>query len=109
VGAVQASDLHVTQDGNDSNPGTQAAPLRTILHAAELRITLDPSLKSLQTAPVTTERLGKALITGCTFENPDGSPVQLDVDSSGKPRNAVTPTAGPFENPGAGKLMRKVW
>ncbi|MEI6606096.1 MAG: DUF1565 domain-containing protein, partial [Verrucomicrobiota bacterium] len=33
---VQASDLHVTKDGNDSNAGTRAAPLRTIQHAADL-------------------------------------------------------------------------
>jgi len=36
LAAVHAADLHVTQDGNDTNAGTRAAPLRTIQHAAEL-------------------------------------------------------------------------
>jgi alpha-L-arabinofuranosidase len=33
---IQAADFHVATDGQDSNPGTQAAPLRTIQRAAEL-------------------------------------------------------------------------
>jgi alpha-N-arabinofuranosidase len=33
---AQAAELHVATSGNDSNPGTQAAPLRTIQHAADL-------------------------------------------------------------------------
>jgi len=78
-------------------------------HEVWLRITLDSSLKSLHTASVTTARLGNAKITRCAYENPDGSPLQVDTDFSGKPRNALNPTAGPFENPGVGKLMLKVW
>ena len=34
--AVQAAEFHVATSGNDANPGTQAAPLRTIQRAAEL-------------------------------------------------------------------------
>ena len=33
---LHAAELHVAVNGNDSNPGTQAAALRTIQHAAEL-------------------------------------------------------------------------
>ncbi len=33
---VQAREFHVATDGSDANPGTQAAPLRTIQRAAEL-------------------------------------------------------------------------
>jgi len=33
---LQAADLHVAQGGDDSKPGTQAAPLRTIQAAAKL-------------------------------------------------------------------------
>jgi len=33
--ATQAGDFHVAPSGNDANPGTQAAPLRTIQRAAE--------------------------------------------------------------------------
>lgn len=34
--AVQAAEFHVATSGNDANPGTLAAPLRTIQRAAEL-------------------------------------------------------------------------
>ena len=33
---LHAADFHVAPGGNDANPGTQAAPLRTIQHAADL-------------------------------------------------------------------------
>src|SRR5512144_3048129 len=34
--AIQAAEFHVAVSGNDTNAGTQAAPLRTIQRAAEL-------------------------------------------------------------------------
>ncbi len=34
--AGHATEFHVAKSGNDANPGTQAAPLRTIQHAAQL-------------------------------------------------------------------------
>ena len=36
LAATQASDFHVSTGGRGTNPGTLAAPLRTIQHAAEL-------------------------------------------------------------------------
>ena len=36
LAAATAAELHVALSGNDANPGTQAAPLRTIQHAADL-------------------------------------------------------------------------
>jgi alpha-N-arabinofuranosidase len=59
--------------------------------------------------PVTSARLGKARISGCAFENPDGSPITIGTDFFGKPRNTVNPTPGPFEAPGTGTLTMKVW
>jgi alpha-N-arabinofuranosidase len=58
---------------------------------------------------VTTARLGKPTISGCAFENPDGSPITINTDYFGKPRNATNPTPGPFETPGTGTLTMKVW
>ena len=58
---------------------------------------------------MTTELLGKAKIPGLPYENPDGSPLKIDTDYFGKRRNEASPTAGPFENPGAGPLTLKVW
>jgi hypothetical protein len=43
------------------------------------------------------------------FENPDGSPLRIDTDYFGNKRNDKNPTAGPFENPGQGRLSLKVW
>jgi hypothetical protein len=34
--ALHAAELHVATGGNDTNPGTKSAPLRTIQHAADL-------------------------------------------------------------------------
>jgi alpha-L-arabinofuranosidase len=57
---------------------------------------------------VTSELLGKTAISKCSYENPDGSPLRIDTDFFGKRRNEANPTAGPFENPGAGALRLKV-
>jgi len=61
------------------------------------------------TTLVTTEILGKALISKLPYENPDGSPLTIDMDYFGAKRKAARPTAGPFENPGQGELKLKVW
>ncbi|MHC4558981.1 MAG: right-handed parallel beta-helix repeat-containing protein [Planctomycetota bacterium] len=74
-----------------------------------LYITLDKSFKSLNNKLVTTKLLGKAMIPGQAYENPDGSPLKIDTDYFGKKRNKANPSAGPFENPGDGKLTLKVW
>jgi alpha-N-arabinofuranosidase len=46
---------------------------------------------------VTTKMLGKAKVTKQAYENPDGSPVRIDTDFFGKPRNIDNPFPGPFE------------
>ena len=74
-----------------------------------LHITLDESFKSLHNKLVTTKLLGKAKIPDQAFENPNGSPLKVDADYFGKKRNDENPTAGPFENPGQGRLSLKVW
>jgi len=54
--------------------------------------------------PVTTEMLGKSKIAGCAYENPDGSPLRIDTDYFGKPRDAAKPVAGPFAQPVTGSI-----
>ena len=66
-------------------------------------------LEQAVTTLVTTEILGKALISKLPYENPDGSPLTIDTDYFGAKRKAARPTAGPFENPGQGDLKLKVW
>ena len=58
---------------------------------------------------VTTELLGKAIIPNLPYEQPDGSGIRVDTDYFGKPRNEANPMPGPFEHPGAGRIVLKVW
>jgi alpha-N-arabinofuranosidase len=74
-----------------------------------LQITLDYSYRALDNPYVTTSLLGKAKIPDAAYENPDGTPLKVDTDYFGKKRNEADPSAGPFENPGEGKLTLKVW
>ena len=68
-----------------------------------------PDLLRATTKLVTTERLGKARVAGVSYENADGSPLQVDTDYFGKARSRARPTPGPFEQPGAGPLALRVW
>jgi alpha-N-arabinofuranosidase len=74
-----------------------------------LHLTLGGTPQKANTTLVTTALLGKAKIPGLPYENPDGSPLAIDTDYFGKTRNEAKPTAGPFENPGAGPLSFTVW
>jgi alpha-N-arabinofuranosidase len=58
--------------------------------------------------PVTTDRLGKAKVTGGSYENPDGSPLTITTDYFGHKRNPENPFPGPLENPTSGQSI-KVW
>ena len=75
-----------------------------------LELTID---KAWATEPVrklvTTELLGNASIPSVPFENADGSPIRIATDYFGKQRNESNPTAGPFEQPGEGRVNLKVW
>jgi alpha-N-arabinofuranosidase len=53
---------------------------------------------------VTTEVLGIALIPKLPFQQPDGSPVRIARDYSGKLRNPEQPFPGPFEVTATGRL-----
>ncbi len=68
---------------------------------------LDKSISRMKNQLVTTETLGKALVSNQGYTNPDNSEIIIDYDYFGKKRNAKNPTAGPFENFGDGRI--KVW
>lgn len=75
-----------------------------------LEIKLDPAWsKEKSRQLVTAELLGQAVIPDLLFENPDGTPVKIDTDYFGKPRDPKNPTPGPFEDPGTGRITIKVW
>jgi len=58
---------------------------------------------------VTTELIGQAVVTYAPFENPDGSPLKIDVDYFGNKRDASNLSAGPFQKIEIGKNTIKVW
>jgi len=58
---------------------------------------------------VTTDMLGKAVVSGCAYENADGSPLSISTDYFGKKRDKKNPFPGPFEIPGDGIVSLKVW
>jgi alpha-L-arabinofuranosidase len=58
---------------------------------------------------VTTKLLGRAKVSGCTYENADGSPLRINTDYFGKKRKEKHPFPGPFETISNGKQEIKVW
>jgi hypothetical protein len=74
-----------------------------------LSVALPDELAKAPTVPVGTELLGKVRVAGLGYENADGSPLAINVDYFGKKRDTRRPSAGPFENPGAGKVELKLW
>lgn len=74
-----------------------------------LHITYDESIFNLKNKLVTTDLLGKTIITKQYFETTSGSPITIDNDFFGKRRKKKNPVAGPFENikPGANKI--RLW
>ncbi|MBI9064214.1 MAG: right-handed parallel beta-helix repeat-containing protein [Marinilabiliaceae bacterium] len=74
-----------------------------------LYLDFDEDLLALANQFVTTQVLGKAKMPGQSFENPDGSPLQIDTDYLGNKRNEENPVAGPFEKAGIGSVKLEVW
>jgi len=58
---------------------------------------------------VTSELLGRTETTGLPFELPDGSPVRLDTDTFGRPRDHAHPRPGPFEVKAPGRASLRLW
>lgn len=58
---------------------------------------------------ITTKILGKTVVSKLHYENPDGSPITINTDYFGNPRDENNPTPGPFEGLGAEKKLIKVW
>lgn len=77
--------------------------------AVRLLLALGPALPRAATVLVTSELLEKARVPNLPYANVDGSPLRIDRDYLGRPRDSARPTAGPFEAPGAGRATFKVW
>jgi hypothetical protein len=72
-----------------------------------LHWTPGPELRRAETIPVTTKVLGPAAVADLPYENPDGSPLAVDVDLLGRARGDAHPTPGPLENPQPGE--QEIW
>jgi alpha-N-arabinofuranosidase len=75
-------------------------------------LTLDEDLAwrdAVKRQLVTTALLGEAKVTGETYENANGSPLEIATDYLGNKRNPTNPFPGPFEITVAGKQTIKVW
>jgi len=58
---------------------------------------------------VTSELLGRAILSNLPYEQPDGQPLRVATDYLGRSRKEANPTPGPFEKPGGGEVKIKVW
>jgi len=76
---------------------------------AHLPLTLGPAIAGAKTVLVTTALLGNARVPNLPYENPDGTPLQIDTDYFGKKRDPAHPSPGPFENPGPGTRTLDLW
>ncbi|MCK4920013.1 MAG: sulfatase-like hydrolase/transferase [Bacteroidales bacterium] len=65
--------------------------------------------KNVKRDLITTDLLGKAIVPNMKYENPDGSPIAIDTDYFGNPRNKSNPAPGPFEGLGDEKQLIKIW
>jgi alpha-N-arabinofuranosidase len=75
-----------------------------------LTISEDPAWRDeTKRQVVTTKMLGQAKVSKCAYENRDGSPVKIDTDYFGNPRDKKNPFPGPFENPTGDKKEIKAW
>ena len=91
----------------DLDPALQ---LKTMAGGVYLEMKFDPAWTAeVPHKIVTTAMLGKAVIPDLPYEQPDGSPIRIDNDYSGKSRSQSSPTPGPFEHPGLGQQEIKVW
>lgn len=93
-------------------PAAPGAPFRSRVvegGSVHLRLTLGQAVQNPGSRLVTTALLGRAAIPKLPYENPDGTPVTVGADYFGKKRDQRNPTPGPFEGPGTGELLLKVW
>jgi alpha-N-arabinofuranosidase len=75
-----------------------------------LEMKYDPAWNTERTRKlVTSELLGRTIISNLPYEQPDGKPISINTDYFGRSRNESNPTPGPFENPGRGDVKIKVW
>lgn len=74
-----------------------------------LHFKFNTSFGDAPTTLVTTELLGATGTSQLPFENFDGSPLAVETDYFGRPRDGRRPTPGPFEELTTGPVKLRVW
>jgi hypothetical protein len=74
-----------------------------------LSLVIDKRIAKIKNQSVNSALLGNAIVPNLRFENPDGTDLVVEYDYFGEKRNKKNPAPGPFEKPGNGELLLKVW
>ncbi len=74
-----------------------------------LKFNLDPAFFKHKEQLVTSEILGKTIISRQAFNNPDGTPIKFDLDYFGNMRSNQKILAGPFAGLEVEKVDLKIW
>lgn len=77
--------------------------------SVQLSLMLDARAAAQPAVRVTTDLLGKTLVTELAYDDVDGSPLVVDADYFGKAHTSSSRRAGPFGAPGSGELRLRVW
>ncbi|NQU85721.1 MAG: right-handed parallel beta-helix repeat-containing protein [Mariniphaga sp.] len=75
---------------------------------AYISMNFKKDIQKMNNKLITSSILGKAIIPNQAYENVDGLPLKVEYDYFGTKRNTNNPTAGPFENPEEGVIL-KAW
>lgn len=73
-----------------------------------LEMIVDASFKEMHTEVIDTKKLGVPRLTEVPYENPDGTPITIDLDLFGNKRSD-DPTPGPIEGLETGKVKILLW
>jgi hypothetical protein len=74
-----------------------------------LQFSVDPMFLNKKVRIIDSGILGKAKIPKARFDNPDGSPLVIDLDCTGKRRTVANNLPGPFTGITESGVSVKVW
>ena len=108
---LKGSEMSVFDKQNVSKPDFDAnVKLVAEKNGMFLEINLDKSWTNEgKRTLVTTDNLGKAIISNLPFENTNGTKLFIDKDYNGKQRSGTNPSPGPFEIKTSGAQKIKVF
>ena len=85
------------ESGIENDTFHSTCQMQSLPDGAVLHLTVDRSVVALQCPLVDTGFIGPYSVINQGMEQHDGSPIRLDRDYFGEPRNATHPRVGPFE------------